>query len=176
LGKVVRHLLDLLNFCPGDVVVMDARADTHGTVQRLGHALGHALGKGVFPVTGQGQQAGFYLSDLLRLIGLTNLTSLTNLASPTWQRGRISLLRMPIVGRGKGHSSYMAGPAAAKHLQVAPLTKYPQVEVQAALAGGKLHTGSCCVDARWCFSVVQNFLPALCSGQTAHNQGGTVVI
>ena len=31
----MRHLLDLLNFCPGDVVVMDARADTHGTVQRL---------------------------------------------------------------------------------------------------------------------------------------------
>ena len=124
-------------------------------------------------VTGQGQQAGFYLPALLRRIGLTNLISLI---SPTWQRVCISVLRLPIVGRGKGNSSYMAGPAAAKHLQVAPLAKYPQVEVQAALAGGKLHAGSCCVAARRCFSVVQNFLPALCGGQTAHKQGGTVVI
>ena len=116
---------------------MDACADAHCTVQRFGHALGHAQGKSIFPVPGQGQQAGF---DLPWLIGLTSLTC---------QRGSFSVLRMPIVGRGKGYSSYMAGPAAAKHLQVAPLAKYPQVEVEAALAGGKLHAGFCCVAARW---------------------------
>ena len=62
--QVVDHLLDLPDFFAGDVVVVDARVDAHGTVQGMGHALRHVQGEGVFLVAGQAHQMalGLYLT------------------------------------------------------------------------------------------------------------------
>ncbi len=64
LRQVVNHLLDLADFFAGDVVVVDARADAHGAVQGMGHALRHVQGEGVFLVAGQARQMalGLYLT------------------------------------------------------------------------------------------------------------------
>jgi len=99
-------LFDLRDFFTGDVVVMNARADAYGAVERLGHALGHVLRQVGLLVAGQTQKLNLNLRIVLRL-------------PLHW--GVISHRR------GKGYRADMGCSAPAEHLQVAPLAKYAQM-------------------------------------------------